>query len=199
MGKLQRKHSWLFIAILIISVLFLPLLTLGNEATVSRYLTRSGKAIFVEERHPAGLSLSDIYIRSEGFEHNLAEVFHDRDPIKSVQVADLDENGFDEFYIITVSSGSGSYGNLIAFASNRDKSLSMIHFPEIQEGDELFAGYMGHDTFTTEDNKLIRSFPLYLPTDTNNNPGGGTRQLTYGLFPGEAMWQLKVVDAAVHK
>jgi hypothetical protein len=28
--------------------------------------------------------------------------------------------------------------------------------------------------------------------DTNQNPTGGTRKLVYGLYPGEAMWQLKV-------
>jgi hypothetical protein len=188
------KNSLLLIPILVVAALFPPMNSLGGDSGVSRHLTRSGKSLLIEERHPVGQSLSDIFIRSEGFDHNISEVFDNRDPIHSVHVADLDENGFDEFYIITISTGSGSYGNLIAFASNRDKSLSMIHFPEIRQEDERFTGYMGHDAFSIEGNKLIRSFPVYLPTDTNNNPTGGTRQLAYGLFPGEAMWQLKVIN-----
>jgi heat shock protein HslJ len=55
-------------------------------------------------------------------------------------------HGFDEIYIVTTAAGSGSYGTMLGFASNKDKSLSMIHFPDVREGDETFEGYMGHDT-----------------------------------------------------
>jgi hypothetical protein len=156
------------------------------------YRTRTGKTIIVTETHPVGRSLSTIRITTKGFEHNYAETFEDRDPISDVFVADLDGNGFDEIYIITTSAGSGSYGTVLGFASNKDESLSMIHFPEIREGDENFEGYMGHDTFKIEGQKLVRIFPIYNKGDTNENPTGGSRKLVYGLYPGEAMWQLEV-------
>jgi hypothetical protein len=54
---------------------------------------------------------------------------------------------------------------------------------------------MGHDTFTIEDQKLVRMFPLYNKGDTNQNPTGGRGKLVYGLVPGEAVWQLKVQRA----
>ncbi|MFT5726298.1 MAG: hypothetical protein ACI8PB_000416 [Desulforhopalus sp.] len=164
------------------------------EVFANEYVTRSGKSLHIEETHPQGQSLSDIHLNSSGFDHNLSETLEDRNPIKSVYIGDLDDNEFDEFYIITVSSGSGSYGNIIAFASNRDKSLSMIHFPTIRSGDERFDGYMGHDNFHISGNKLIRSFPIFLSSNKNSNPTGGKRQLTYGLYPGEASWQLKILD-----
>jgi len=156
------------------------------------YRTKTAKTIVVSETHPAGESFSTIEIRTEGFEHNFGEVFEDRDPISDVFVADLDGNGFDEIYIITTSVGSGSYGTVLGFASNKDKSLSMIHFPDIREGDEDFQGYMGHDSFKIEGEKLVRIFPVYNKGDTNENPTGGRRKLVYGLYPREAMWQLKV-------
>ena len=115
----------------------------------------------------------------------------DRDPISDVFVADLDGNGFDEIYIITKSAGSGSYGTVLGFASNKDKSLSMINFPEIRKGDENFEGYMGHDTFKIEDQKLVRIFPIYNKGDTNENPTGGRRKLVYGLFPGRGHVAIK--------
>ena len=68
----------------------------------------------------------------------------------------------------------------------------MIHFPDIQEEDEKFEGYMGHDTFKLEDQKLVRTFRIYNEGDPNQNPTGWTRKLVYGLYPGEAMWQLKI-------
>jgi hypothetical protein len=156
------------------------------------YKTKTGKTIIISETHPVGQSLSTIEVITKDFEHNYPEIYKDRDPISDVFVADLDGNGFDEIYIITTSAGSGSYGTVLGFASNKDKSLSMINFPEIQARDENFKGYMGHDTFKIEDQKLVRIFPIYNQGDTNQNPTGGTRKLLYGLYPGEAMWQLKV-------
>ena len=98
-------------------------------------------------------NLSPCLHHTPDFEHNFSEIFKDKDPVSNVLLADLDDNGFDEIYIITTSAGSGSCGNVLGFASNKDKSLSMIHFPEIQESDPNFKGYMGHDAFTIEDRK----------------------------------------------
>jgi hypothetical protein len=157
-----------------------------------QYKTKTGKTIIVSETHPVGQSLSTIEIRTRGLEHDFQEVYPDKDPISAVFVADLDDNGFDEIYIITKSAGSGSYGSVLGFASNNDKSLSMINFPEMRQGDAHFEGYMGHDTFRIEDQRLVRIFPIYEPGDTNRNPSGGRRKLVYGLYPGEAMWQLRI-------
>lgn len=190
---IMKKTKKILIYLIIIANLFL-LSSAGMALTAQEHVTRSGKSLNIIESHPQGQSLSNIHLESAGFEHNLSVIIEDSDPINNVYIADLDNNGFDEFYIITVSSGSGSYGNVVAFASNKDKSLSMINFPMIQEGDDRFAGYMGHDKFHVSHNKLIRSFPLYLSSDRNANPTGGTRQLTYVLYPGEAAWQLKIVD-----
>lgn len=156
------------------------------------YQTRSGEKLFVSESHPLGRSLSDIRLRSEGFDPEISETFTDHAPIVSVSVADLDENGYDEFYIVTESAGSGSYGTVLGFASNRDRSLSQIFLPAEETADEHFTGYRGHDSFQVADNRLVRSFPLYLPTDNNSAPTGGRRTITYRLQPGEAAWQLMI-------
>jgi hypothetical protein len=164
----------------------------ASSNTSKEYKTKTGKTIIISETHPVGRSLSTIAISTKDFEHNYAETYEDGAPISEVFVADLDGNGFDEIYIITTSAGSGSYGTVLGFASNKDKSLSMIHFPETQEGKENFEGYMGHDTFKIVDQKLVRIFPVYREGDANTNPTGGKRKLVYGLYPGEAMWQLKI-------
>lgn len=163
----------------------------SSDAT-KEYKTKTGKTIIILESHPVGQSLSTIEISTKGFEHNYLGIYEDIDPISDVILADIDVNGFDEIYIITSSAGSGSYKTVWGFASNKDKSLSMIHFPDIQEGGEKYEGYMGHDTFKIEDQKLVRTFRIYNEGDPNQNPTGGTRKLVYGLYPGEAMWQLKI-------
>jgi hypothetical protein len=195
-----RKKEELSLSILFVIAMFVSTIGLiscsDNKSDSSdapkTYKTKTGKAIIISETHPAGQSLSTIEISTKDFEHNYPAIYQDRDPISEVFVADLDGNGFDEIYIITISSGSGSYGTVLGFASNKDKSLSMINFPEILERDENFKGYMGHDTFKMEEQKLLRTFPIYNEGDTNQNPTGGTRKLVYGLYPGEAIWQLRV-------
>lgn len=154
------------------------------------YYTRTGKMIVFTESHPAGQSLSTIHIRTVDFEHNFDETFTNVDPVSDILMADLDSNGFDELYVITTASGSGSYGKVMGFASNMDKSLSMIAYPET-EGD--LQGYMGHDVFFIEEGTLVRTFPVFKDGDVNAKATGGTRRFSYGLFPGEASWQLRLV------
>ena len=156
------------------------------------YKTRTGKTIIISETHPVGQSLSTIEISTKDFEHNRPEIYENVDPISDILIADLDNNGFDEIYIITTSQGSGGYGKVMGFASNNDKSLSVINFPDSVKEDKTFEGYMGHDSFIIEGQKLIRTFPIYNKGDTNQNPTGGKRKVIYGLYPGEAMWQLKI-------
>lgn len=193
--KEELSLSILFVTAMLVSTVGLISCfdtTYSSSHASTEYKTKTGKTIIISEIHPVGQSLSTIEVSTKDFEHNYPEIYQDRDPISDVFVADLDGNGFDEIYIITISAGSGSYGTVLGFASNKDKSLSMINFPEIQKGDENFEGYMGHDTFKIENQKLVRIFPIYNQGDTNQNPTGDTRKLVYGLYPGEAMWQLKV-------
>jgi hypothetical protein len=200
MSLLGKKMKTLSLSILLVVAMFFSTVGLvscsysvnASPNAPKEYKTKTGKTIIISETHPVGQSLSTIEITTKGFEHNFQAVYEDKDPISDVFVADLDGNGFDEIYIITTSAGSGSYGTIMGFASNKDKSLSMINSPEIQKVDRNFEGYMGHDTFKIKDQKLLRIFPIYNRGDTNSNPTGGKRMLVYGLYPGEAMWQLKV-------
>lgn len=170
----------------------------GNEFTTS-----TGKIITVNETHSDNSSLTSIKIQTNGFENDDTILLNDIDPISFMQLADLDQNGFNELYIITQASGSGSYLNVIGYASNNDKSFTPIYFPELNNADfengGLFEGYMGHDTFFFQEDKLIRKFPVYLEDDTNSNPTGGKKEIAYLLMQGEASWQLKVQNSYQEK
>ncbi len=113
-------------------------------------------------------------------------------------VADLNKDCSPEVYIYTVSDGSGSYGNVIAYSTNRKKSLSDIYLPPLEEEKQNAAGYMGHDSFSLTKETLVRKFPIYNKGDANCCPKGGIRQLEYTLVPGEATWQLKLLKST-HK
>lgn len=108
------------------------------------------------------------------------------------EVADLNIDRSPEIYIYVTPTGSGSYGSLIAYSSNRNRSLSEIHLPDLATDKASGQGYMGHDDFAVVENVLARRFPVYKPGDTNAKPTGGMRQIEYKLEPGEAGWVLRV-------
>ncbi len=199
MEKMTSKVYVLLVVATMFSILILASCSHNSYIwadAAKEYRTKTGKTIIISEAHPVGQSLSTIEIRTRGFKYDFQTAYEDRDPISDIFVTDLDDNGFDEVYIITTSAGSGSYGTVLGFASNNDKSLSMIHFPEAGKGDTKFEGYMGHDTFRIDNQKLVRVFPIYNKGDTNENSTGGRRILIYGLYPGEAMWQLRIEQHA---
>ena len=162
----------------------------------NKFTTKTGKIITVDVTHPVGESLSTIEIRAIQFGNGNHFILKDVDPISKIALGDLDNNGFDELYIFTKSVGSGTYGNVIGYGSNKDKSLSSIYFPEINENDlkvgGQFEGYMGHDIFTLKKDILLRQFPIYKEEDSNTNPTGVVKTVFYHLVQGEASWQLNM-------
>lgn len=102
------------------------------------------------------------------------------------EIEDLNSDGFPEILVYTISDGSGSYGNVIGYSVNNGKSMSSIYFPPKGENNQISEGYMGHDTFAVVETSLVQRFPIYNENDTNANPTGGTRQVTYKLQEGEA-------------
>lgn len=164
------------------------------------FTTKSGKAIELRI-HSDEDGMFDFHLIPKGFEFTRDTlILTDSNPLSEGFLADLDNNGFEELYLITTAEGSGSYGHIHGFASNSDKSLTPIYLRPIHENDlapgELFDGYMGHDSIFMDQGKLMRKFPVYREGDPNCCPTGGIRQLRYNLVPGEATWKL---EAQIHK
>ena len=113
--------------------------------------------------------------------------------VVGAEVEDLNSDGQPDLFVYIQSAGSGSYGSLKGWTSSRSGSLLPIHLQELPAKDAQ--GYRGHDQFAVVETSLVRRFPLYRAGDTNARATGGTRQVTYKLVPGEAMWQLKPVSS----
>lgn len=172
----------------------------SDEKIVTRELkTNSGMVFVLTEDKSLGASVSIVKLKTRNFEKSNDEyILGEIDPIEKVFLADLDQNGYEEMYIITRGAGSGSYSNIFGFSSNNDKSVTPIYIPDISANDVvqggLFYGYQGHNTFTLENGSLINSFPVYLKDDTNANPTGGNRSVKYSMIAGEATWILKPTE-----
>ena len=174
-----------------------------NKMVINEYKTKSGKGFQVISRK-LNESLSDILVVGAGFENYRDTVkFMESEPFNTAFLADLNNDGFEELYIITKSAGSGSYLNIHGVASNKDKSYSNIAIQTISEKDlkegKDFFGYMGHDKITVEKDALVREFAVYKQGDTNNNPTGGNKKVFYKLIAGENSYQLKVAPKEISK
>jgi uncharacterized protein len=117
--------------------------------------------------------------------------------VTGAEVADINTDGSPEIYLYVNSAGSGAYGSLVAYSANNKKSLSEIYLAPLEDDKKNSVGYMGHDKFSIMKNAFVRRFPVYSKSDSNCCPKGGIRQLQYKLVPGEATWQLKLVNSRI--
>ena len=141
---------------------------------------------------PNDSSINQVIVRANMSEGSLGQMQAEADgTITNVEVEDLNADGYPEIYVYVTSAGSGSYGSLIAYASNRNKSLGEIYLPSFEDNPEISQGYMGHDEFFVGEGTFVRRFPIYRDGDNNAESTGGTRQIQYKLETGEAGWVLR--------
>jgi hypothetical protein len=108
--------------------------------------------------------------------------------VMGAEVADLNSSGQPEIYVYVQGAGSGSYGELVAYAASKG-TLLPISLQELTG--PMAEGYMGHDAFSVVENCLVRRFPIYRAGDSNAKATGGERQICYKLKAGEAGWILR--------
>lgn len=138
-------------------------------------------------------SINTLMIKPKGLKVDNRPIVREvNGTVVEAEVADLNEDGAPEILVYTTSAGSGSYGNVIGYASNAKKSLAPITMPDLMEDKDVYTGYKGHDEFSIVETRLARRFPVYQSGDTNNQPTGGFRLLYYGLERLESKWFFKL-------
>ncbi len=161
-----------------------------KSAGFDRTLTEQGVTFHVSS--PNAESINMLRIQPSGLKADNTLIERQIEgTVTGAEVADLNVDGSPELYVYVTSAGSGSHGSLVAYASNKGKSLTEIYLPPIEEDKAAAQGYMGHDEFAVVENTLVRRFPVYKDGDTNAKPTGGTRQIQYKLKAGEAGWLLR--------
>ena len=156
-----------------------------TKAANNKLLTKTGKTITINEANPNGQSLSSISIIPFGFATN-TPITLETNKLTDFFLTDMNGDSFDELVLISTAQGSGSYGEATIYTTAKDQELIPVNVPKITEEDTkqggLFEGYMGHDYFRViEGGALVREFPTFTATDTNSNPTGPTKKITYIL------------------
>ncbi len=143
-----------------------------------------------------GDGTSKLTITPSGLKSANDPVTHDIDGrVVRAEVADIDGNGDPEIYVFTVSNIDG-IGGVIAYSTNKKKSMSQIYVPSIADDAKNRAGYIGGDESAVVEGTLVTRFKLYSGFGSEYRPTGKWRQLQYKLRPGEAGWKM-VLDKVV--
>ncbi len=180
---------------------FVPQLTAAALLLATALPGRAWAGAFSQTLKLQGISFQ-VQSSGEGSQQHLtiATTTGARPPIKPIhqmvngqvvgaKVADLNGNGMPEIYVFVQGAGSGSYGELAAFAVTSGSDLAPIYLQELSGA--IAKGYQGHDQFEVVKGCLVRRFPIYKPGDTNAKATGGERQICFKLISGEASWILK--------
>jgi hypothetical protein len=103
--------------------------------------------------------------------------------VSGAEIADLDIDQAPEVYVYVRLPGAEQRMALVAYASNRNRSLSAIALPALADVPGAATGYRGNDAMAIVESVFAWRFPL---------DGGGYRQLQFRLAKGEASWILKL-------
>ena len=106
--------------------------------------------------------------------------------ITRMEVADINADGSPELYVYGFDGRSQT---VIAWSSNKNKSMSSITLPDLDAAQ--LKGYHGGDDFAVVEGILARRFPIYASDKPESKPTGKIRQIQYKLHPGEAGWILR--------
>jgi len=181
---------------------FMPVLVLttalsyAEESSFDKVLKFQGITFHVQATNKGSLNQLTITPRGLSIINNVIKKEIDGS-VTGAEVADINADGSPEIYVYVTSAGSGAYGSLVAYSANNRKSLSEIYLAPLEDDKKNSVGYMGHDKFSIIENSFARRFPVYNEGDANCCPKGGIRQLQYRLVPGEATWQLTLVNSRI--
>ena len=142
---------------------------------------------------------NEMTISMIGFEESRSDVNIDvKGKVQSGEIDDLNRDGFPDIVIYVFSEGDKRKGSIFSIASEGNKSISAILFPDITDDAKLSAGYKGGDQFKLFNGILTRRFPVYNTSDsTNTTPTGIVRQIIYKVVPGERGGYKFKVDRSV--
>ena len=146
--------------------------------------TATGKTYVVERKEKDGKITYTL--NGEGFKFAKETKLLSHADVKDILTADLDNDGFDEAYIIYDCMEKGDAHPVIAgFVSYKDRAFGPITVRAASA--KQLEGYNGQDKIFVENGQLIREFPVF---DGAKNTGK-MKKLNYALSAGEAGFVLQ--------
>lgn len=125
---------------------------------------------------------TQVSISPKKFKKNIRDVsFMVKGRLTKILVDDLNDDGHPDLLLCIYTGAKFEKGTIMGIYSN-EEAIMPVAFPDIYDDPKLRIGYRGYDEFTIMVGSLLRSFPLFKPTDTDTATGG-TRVIQYKIIP----------------
>ena len=126
--------------------------------------------------------INQVSISPKKFKNTVRDVsFAVKGKLAKILVDDLNDDGFPDLLLCLYTGAKSEKGTIVGIYSN-ETAIMPVAFPDIYDDPKLREGYKGQDEFTIIMGSLLRSFPIFKPTDTDTATGG-TRVIQYKIIP----------------
>lgn len=128
-----------------------------------------------------------LTIQPVGLEIDNRAVTHNIDgKVTFSEIDDLNEDGFPEILVYTVSSGKEKKGNIIAYSVNNGKSISQVSMPNLTDDKVMSKGYRGQNEYRVIEGNLYQRFPIFEQNGSIYKATGKYKQIKYLMKDGES-------------
>jgi hypothetical protein len=142
-------------------------------------------------------SVAQIHVQGIGFQQtNQTLCFNNVAPFESALVADIDNNGFEELYVITRSTGENKQARIYGISSVGGVKYKTIYIPDFDAANSAtlvhLEGYKGNDSIFIKDKTLKRIFPVTFFDSVENCDRKVFREISYKLVEYDNSYSLQV-------
>lgn len=125
---------------------------------------------------------NQVSISPKKFKNTVRDVsFMVKGKLAKILVDDLNDDGHPDLLLCLYTGAKNEKGTIVGIYSN-ETAIMPAAFPDIYDDAKLREGYKGQDEFTIMVGSLLRSFPIFKPTDTDT-PTGGIKVIQYKIIP----------------
>jgi hypothetical protein len=111
--------------------------------------------------------------------------------ITEAVLTDLNQNELPEILVFVRGTGANPLGQVYGFEF-AEQDWERFQLPTLPP--EAASGYQGFDLFRIADDYLMRTFPVYRPTDSPTLPTGGQRTVRYTLDHTLRLTEAHIID-----
>ncbi|MBX2931541.1 MAG: hypothetical protein KF781_06330 [Chitinophagaceae bacterium] len=128
-----------------------------------------------------------------GFEEVNDDIHIDiKGKVFGAEIDDLNKDGFNDLVVYILTDEKKRKGTVLAIASDENKRIMPITFPEVLSNEKLKVGYDGDDSFKLLNGTLTHKFSVNDTTSHSENPIIA-RQVLYNVVKGDyGNWKFKV-------
>lgn len=188
--RLIMMVALLFSGFLMLLAQAVPVPAASRNCSFRKTVQQGGYAFDVTSRPADGCGVQIIQVTLRQGGKRVATFKADVDFLAEVAWAvDIDGEGKPELVVASRSARDGGQGTFDVYWLE-GKALRRASMPVGEEG----AGYLGHDAFRLDGERVVRSFPVYRTGDPDNRPSGGMRTLRYAFHNGKLDLHVKSDD-----